>query len=57
MPEAFKTIVWLLPPFTVYVTVAFGVPVKVTVPLEPEHNVKFEDILTVGSGSTVITTV
>ena len=31
VPAAFKVIVWLVPPLMLYVTVAFGVPVKVRV--------------------------
>jgi hypothetical protein len=58
VPNAFKTIVWLPGvPVTVYVTVAFGVPVKVTVAVPPEHIVAFEAIVTVGGGITVIVTV
>ena len=38
-------------------TVAFGVPVKVTVALWPEHTVVLEEIATVGGGTTVMVTV
>ena len=31
VPAAFSVIVWLVPPLILYVTVAFGVPVKVRV--------------------------
>ena len=31
VPAAFSVIVWLVPPLMLYVTVAFGVPVKVKV--------------------------
>ena len=55
VPEAFKVIVWLAPPLTVYVTIALGVPVKVTVALSPEQIVTFEAIVTTGKGKTVIT--
>ena len=37
-----------------YVTVALGVPVKVTVALPPEQTVTFEAIEAVGNGKTVI---
>ena len=33
VPEAFKVTVWFAPPLMLYVTVAFGVPVKVNVAL------------------------
>ena len=35
---------------------AFGVPVKVTVALEPEQIVAFDEMAAVGSGKTVIVT-
>ena len=35
---------------------AFGVPVKVTVAVEPEQTVAFDAMLTVGNGTTVIVT-
>jgi hypothetical protein len=38
------------------VTVAFGVPVKVTVALPPEQIVALAEIVTVGKGKTVIVT-
>jgi hypothetical protein len=56
IPALFKTIVWLPPPLTVYVTVAFGVPVKVTVAAPPEQIVAFAAIDTIGSGRTVMVT-
>ena len=50
--------VWLpVVPDTVYVTVAFGVPVKVTVAELPEQTeVSLAEIETVGGGTTVIVT-
>jgi hypothetical protein len=55
VPEPFSTIVWLPGvPVTVYVTVAFGVPVNVTVALPPEQTLTFALIETVGGGVTVI---
>jgi hypothetical protein len=50
-PAAFRTIVWLAAtPETVYVTVAFGVPVKVTVAFPPEQIVTLDAIEAVGNG-------
>jgi hypothetical protein len=58
VPEPFKTTVWLPGvPDTVYVTVAFGVPVKLTVALPPEQMVVFDAMAAVGNGKTVIVTV
>lgn len=56
VPDASSTMVWLGPLFTVYVTTAFGVPVKVTVADWPEHIVALAEIVSVGGGMTVITT-
>ena len=54
VPEPFNTIVWLLPPLRLYVTVAFGVPVKVIVALSFEHIVVGKTLtLAVGNGNTV----
>ena len=41
-------------PVAVYITVAFGVPVKVIVALAPEQTVALADIAAVGGGITVI---
>lgn len=49
-------IVWLGPAFTVYVTIEFGVPVKVTVADCPEQIVWLDAMLAVGRSKTVITT-
>ena len=58
VPAPFNKIVWLPGvPVTVYVTIAFGVPVKVTVAKPPEQIVAFADIVAVGGGITVIVTV
>ena len=54
-PEASNVTVWLAPPSTVYVTTAFGVPVKLTVPVVPEQIV-FAVTLAVGKALTVIVT-
>lgn len=56
VPDASSVIVCAGPPLTVYVTMAFGVPVKVTVAGCPEQMVWFEAMVTVGGGITVITT-
>jgi phosphoribosylaminoimidazole (AIR) synthetase len=51
-PDASKRIV-LVTLFTVYVTVANGVPVKLIVAIDPEHMDKVgEEIVAVGSGET-----
>lgn len=55
VPAASKTMVWLPLPL-LYVTVALGVPVKVTVALWPEQTVASADMLAVGGGVTVIVT-
>ena len=57
VPEPLSTIVWFGPPLTVYVTVAFGVPVKVTVALLPEQIVVLAATATVGDGNIVMVTV
>ena len=57
VPAALKTIVWFGPPLMLYVTVAFGVPVKVTVADCPGQIVVLAEMVTVGGGMTVITTV
>ena len=54
VPDALSTIDWLTPPLMLYVTVAFGVPVKVTVAPEPEQMVVFAAIDTTGSGKIVM---
>ena len=54
VPAAFKTIVWFPPPLTVQVTVALGVPVKMTVPDPFGQTDELPDIATVGNGFTVI---
>ena len=54
VPDAFSTMVWLAPPLILYVTVAFGVPVKVTVALCPEQIVVLAEIATVGGCTTLI---
>ena len=56
-PELLSWMVWFDPEFTVYVTTAFGVPVKVTVADCPEQIVVFAEIVAVGSGNTVTVTV
>ena len=53
VPAALSTMVWLAPP-VLYVTVAFGVPVKVTVALCPEQILVLALMLTVGKGLTVM---
>jgi hypothetical protein len=56
VPVASSVMVWEAP-FTVYETIALGVPVNVTVALSPEQMVAFDEILTTGAGTTVIVTV
>ena len=46
--------VWLLPPFTVYVTVAFGVPVKFTGAEPFGQTLVLLEIETKGTGLTVM---
>jgi hypothetical protein len=53
VPEPFSVIVWLGPPFILYVTIAFGVPVNVTVSELPTHTVPPPESVAVGVGSTV----
>ena len=55
VPAALRTMVWLPLPL-LYVTVAFGVPVNVTVALWPEQTVALAEMVTVGGGTTVIVT-
>jgi hypothetical protein len=52
VPVASKTMVWFGPPFSVYVTIAFGVPVKVTVAEVPGQMVVVPEIVAVGKGIT-----
>ena len=53
VPDAFSVIVWFAPPLMLYVTVAFGVPVKVKDPevLKQTEAVVVE-IATVGKANT-----
>ncbi|RYD94101.1 MAG: hypothetical protein EOP50_10050, partial [Sphingobacteriales bacterium] len=53
VPEPFKTMVWFAPP-VLYVTVAFGVPVKVTVADPFGQTLALLLMVTVGGGITVI---
>jgi hypothetical protein len=53
VPAPFKTIVWFGPALTVYVTVAFEVPLKVITVLVPEQIVAVPEIVAVGNGFTV----
>ncbi len=54
VPDAFKVTVWFDPPLMLYVTVAFGVPVKVNVALLlAQIVVGLTDTLAVGSGNMV----
>ena len=55
VPAAFKTMVWFGPEFTVYVTIAFGVPLNVIVAVAPEQIVAVPEIVAVGSVTIVIT--
>ena len=58
VPDPFSIIVWFEPPLTVYVTVAFGVPVKVIVVAFPEQIVDGETPTeAAGKGLIVIVTV
>lgn len=54
VPEALRTMVWFGPPFTVYVTVAFGVPAKVIVADPPGQTLALLEMLTVGNCKTVM---
>ena len=55
VPEAFNTIVWLLPPLMVYVMIAFGVPVKVITVVLPVQIAVEPEIVGVGNAFTVTT--
>lgn len=55
LPLASSTMVWLPLP-VLYVTVAFGVPVKVIVAFCPEQIVTFPEMAAVGGGNTVMVT-
>jgi hypothetical protein len=55
VPAAFSVIVWFVPPLMLYVTVAFGVPVKVKVVVPfSQIVVGLAVTLAVGKGKTVI---
>ena len=56
LPAASRIMVWSDPPFTVYVTVAFGVPENVMTDDDPEQIESDPDIAAVGNGETVIDT-
>ena len=57
VPDALSTMVWFGPLLIVYVTVEFGVPVKVTVAACPEQMVWLDAMETAGGWTTVIVTV
>ena len=51
-PVPFKVMLWLLPPLTLKVTIAFGVPLKVITAVVPEQIVVVPEIVAVGKSST-----
>lgn len=53
VPDPLRVMVWFAPPLMLYVTTAFGVPVKVTVAVCPSQIVTSADSDAVGSGMTV----